>query len=292
MSPDLYLVLHLPKTAGSTLHANFRPNFKKSEWLPLSPSVDGLQRDAAAIKGAVDREIARFGTPRTRCAFGHWVYWGVHEGVRPDARPRYITFLRDPVERCISLFGYIKTRPDSRAHDSITRNRWSIGEWLVSGGNPELFNGQLRRVLFDGSNDVLLEPNLTRDHLEAAKERLRAFWFVGLTETFESDALFLYGSLNFWCLLPPRVVNATPHKAVVSPEERHALAAANRLDLELFEFARQLHSDWLRDNASEVRKQQRRARILKRIWTPLQPLYGAKHKLKQLRPSPTGAPVA
>lgn len=263
MSPDLYLVLHLPKTAGSTLLANFCANFPGDELLPLSPRVANWQRRTLA--DAIEEQVQRK-TPRTRCVFGHWAYLGVHESVRPGARPAYITFLREPVERCVSLYGFIRSRPDNPFHAAIARGRWSLGQWLEHGEALELRNGQTRRLLFDGTNNILLEPELSRDHLEAAKARLREFWFVGLTETFDEDALGLYGRLNFWRFHRARVVNAARGKAVATPEERASLAQANQCDLELWAFARELRAQWRREHARQVRLQRRQARVLKQLY--------------------------
>lgn len=263
MSPDLYLVLHIPKTAGSTLSANFRGNFSKGEWLPVFPAVS--DHKTRTLRVAIDAEIKRHKTPRTRCAFGHWVYWGIHEKIRPQARPLYITFLRDPVERCISAHGYARTRPANGAFRAIVDNHWS----LEHGQDMELFNGQVRHLLYDGSNDILLEADLTRDHLEAAKERLRESWFVGLTESFDFDSSYLYGKLNFWRFHVPRVVNATRDKPLATPQERQAPTRANELDAQLYAFARELRGEWLRDHANDIARKQRRARSMMRIFTVL-----------------------
>jgi len=173
MSSDLYVVIHLPKTAGTTLLATFRANFPDREWLLMSPPVDNWQR--ATILSAVEKKLERK-TSSLRCVFGHWTYFGIHERIRPEANARYITFLRDPVERCVSLYSYIKTRPANQYYEAIVSGKLSLGQWLEQGEVLELHNDQTRRLCFDASSDVLLEPRLTRDHLELAKERLRAFW--------------------------------------------------------------------------------------------------------------------
>lgn len=265
MSPDLYLVLHIPKTAGTTLAANFQRNFKKEEWLPIFPTAGNGKTD---LGRAVEIEIQQHKTPYTRCVWGHWVYPGIHQRIRPESRPRYITFLREPVARCISAYGYIKTQPTNRNYRVITDNNWSLGQWLEHGDEPELSNGQIRHLLFDGSDDILSE-HLTRDHLEVARQKLSEFWFVGLTETFDFDASYLYGQLNFWRFNIARVVNATPQKTVATPEEKRALTLANELDCELFAFARQLRGEWMREHAREVRLQRRKARLMKQIYTGL-----------------------
>jgi hypothetical protein len=267
MSPDLYVVLHVPKTAGSTLRANFKGNFKSHEWLSLPVSIADRQR--STVMGAIDEEIAKQPRHLTRCAFGHWAYIGIHQKIRPDARPRYITFLREPVARCVSLYGYIKTRPGNQHYQIIKDNDWSLGEWLEKGNVFELFNGQLRRLLFDGSDDILIEPHLTREHLEAAKARLREFWFVGLTETFDEDSLYLYGKLKFWRLYHTRAVNVTLNKPVASPSEDAALREANALDIELYRYACELRADWRRQHARDIRTQERRARMFQQIYVKL-----------------------
>ena len=282
MSCDLYLVLHLPKTAGSTLFANFCAGFARDELLLMSPRVTDWQRPT--IASAIDNQLKNK-SPRTRCVFGHWAYVGIHRRVQPEARPRYITFLREPVERCVSWYGFVQSRPDNPFHAALALHNWSLGQWLEHGEILELHNGQVRRLLFEGTNDILLEPRLDRDHLEAAKERLREFWFVGLTETFDFDSSCLYGRLNFWRFHPSRVVNATSSKPRASPEERAALAKANELDLELVAFARALRADWLREHAAQVRLTRRKVRLLKQFNRSVSPLKQVKRRLFAARPA-------
>ena len=267
MNPDLFLVMHLPKTAGSTLRANFIRNFKSEEWMSVLPISGNWNREA--IVSGVDEILAQHDLKSTRCAFGHWVYWGLHQRIRPASTPAYIAFLRDPIERGVSFYGYARTRPETKSYHLIRDNNWGIERWMQETHARGVKNGQLRRLLFDGENDVLTEPNLTRDHLEAAKERLREFWFVGLTETFETDSLYLYGKLGFRRLSSQRVINATPDKPIATPEDIAALEAANVWDSELYRFARQLHDEWKLENAREIHVHTRKARLVRTFWENL-----------------------
>lgn len=263
MNQNLYAVVHIPKTAGSTLKSNFERNFKREEWLYVTGAINIEQGEN--IASAVELKIGQRDTTRTRCVFGHWVYWGIHRVIRPECTPRYITFLREPIARCISWYDYIKTQPENQWHQPIMENQWTMGEFLQQGNPTGLHNNQTRFLLSDGSNDFMTE-SLTREHLEVAKQRLQQYWFVGLTESFDEDSLYLYGKLNFLRFHHTRVVNATVTKTLISPEERQALLECNALDIELYQFAHQLRAQWLRDHATDFRLQQYKARILRSIY--------------------------
>ncbi len=76
MSCDLYVVTYLPKTAGTTLSSSFRANFQGREWLPMSPHLDNRQR--GTVLSAIEKELEQK-TSRTRCVFGHWAYFRIHQ---------------------------------------------------------------------------------------------------------------------------------------------------------------------------------------------------------------------
>jgi Sulfotransferase family len=167
-------------------------------------------------------------------------YYGVHELVPGTAEPRYIVFLRDPVERVISLYFYLKYTSTNYWHREIVNHDWTIEDWLAHSEALWMHNGQLRHLLLGSYDEVERERTLTADHLVEGKRRLGQFWFVGLTEAFAPDARYLYGKLDFRRFHPRVVVNATPKKDVVSPAVREQIIAYNELDMELYEYGRAL----------------------------------------------------
>lgn len=123
----LYLFLHQYKTAGTTLWRHLSPNFSAEAQLFLSgeriglgtrkrdghPAVPGLVRDR------VDEYVARNSSEKTRLVMGHFVYPGIHTLVPGSNDPRYVTFLRHPVERVVSLYWYFKYASDSYWHHEL-----------------------------------------------------------------------------------------------------------------------------------------------------------------------------
>ena len=293
MSHKLYIVSHIPKTAGSTLESNFHRNFKGSGWLRgggwlhlCRPSIGAAR--AEQINELMTKYIAGNSNRHTKCIFGHGAYFGVHKVVNPAAEPRYITFLRDPVERCISMYYWYKNTAVRDWQREIVEGNWSIEEWLEKSKNPMKSNGQLRHLLLNSYEEAFLRyncqsrhllldsheaasiaPELTREHLEEGERRLRQFWYVGLTETFDEDAHYLYGKLGFWKYNPQRVVNATPRDKEVSPATRRLIAEYNGLDMELYEFAREFRAEFIRNNALDFKRNINKARRRRALFTAL-----------------------
>jgi hypothetical protein len=238
-------VVHVPKTAGQSLGRTFKCNYEQRAWLPLYiariPGQAEL-RASAWETDLVDAHVSAQGSDETRCMFGHLAYFGVHEPLATEADTRYITFLRDPVERCISSYSYLGTKRSSPKRSAIVSGELSLDAFSLKPGNR---NRQLRQLLLGSPSTDPTKAELTREDLEEGKRRLRECWFVGLTETFDEDAHYLYGRLGFRRFAPRRV-NATSEKEQPSRALRQAIAGRNALDVELYEYARELRSEFVR----------------------------------------------
>jgi hypothetical protein len=203
----------------------------------MYPGSMGLKRTVWETD-RIDDYVSGHATPQIKCLFGHLAYFGVHRLLGPESTPRYVTFMRDPVERCISQYFYRQSK--DRSGERPLKRRLPLEDWLETTG---VSNRQLRQLLVQPYGDALTRRELTTEDLEEGKRRLREFWFVGLTETFEEDANYLYRELRFGRSPRERVVNATPVKGEVSPTVRQRIADRNALDIELYAFARQHRSE-------------------------------------------------
>jgi hypothetical protein len=253
----LAIFLHIPKTAGSSLSSCFNLNFDARERLYMDAGLMGLPPHAPQRAVRWDDDLIRQTVCRapenTRYIYGHLAFFGIHRWLKPPREARYFTFLRDPVERVVSLYRFVKSRPAHDWNAEITSNDWSLEQWAAGSAWLERNDGQTRRLLL-GCEDTsihdaaLSSHRLERAHLEIAKARLREFWFVGLTETFDDDAHYLYGHFGFYRFAPDLVVNASPKSDAVSDYARRLIAQENLLDAELYQYARELHAEYVQRN--------------------------------------------
>ena len=286
MAQTIYIVFHIYKTAGQSLRSNFEKNFRDDEWLPMYAYPIGLDKAMSPANPGWDAErvydyVAKRATSRTRCIFGHMAYFGVHNLVDSDVDPLYITFLRDPVERIISFYYHLRNQSPNVWGGEIVERNWSIEEWLDKSRLLAKCNGQLRQLLLGTYDEVLTERELTREHLEEGKRRLREFWYVGLTETFREDSHYLYGKLGFSRFHPQAVVNPTPDKKEVSPKTREYIAERNALDIELYQFAKKLRAEFINHNAFDYHFNKNKAIIMKSAYfSVIAPAYRTRRLLR------------
>jgi hypothetical protein len=212
----LLIFLHLPRTAGTTFASILRRLYGPDAVLELYGAGPEEGWDALAPEAAA----------RIRVVTGHFAF-GVHE--RLPQPSRYITFLRDPVDRVISHYRYVRSQPGHDLHDAAMR--FGLAEYVESCGAYEPNNDQTR--LWAGT-----ELGPSNAEMLPAAERNLAGAVIGLTEAF--DASIVSMSRTFGWRLPFYVRrNATPDASsgALDPEVREHIRSRNALDAELYDHA-------------------------------------------------------
>ncbi len=98
MDKDSFLIfIHIPKTAGTSLRHILISSMAKDELIVADPP-NPFDHEAALEHIAMKIKES----PRARAIIGHFRY-GIHE-VLPTKKYKYITFVRDPVERMLSEY--------------------------------------------------------------------------------------------------------------------------------------------------------------------------------------------
>jgi Galactose-3-O-sulfotransferase len=194
-------------------------------------------------------KIARFKTlpaalrGRYRLIEGH-LYFGFHRHI-PRAST-YITFLRRPVERVLSFYYYARSTPDHYLYSQLVFERLDLKTALARELTSELCNGQTRQLAGDEWEDP--ERVVTRAALERAQANLTHFRVVGLLEEFDASLLLMRHAFG-WHLpfyVKENVTKEKPDEALLDAETLGLIEEANRLDLELYEYARNLFAEQCR----------------------------------------------
>jgi hypothetical protein len=240
-SQPVFLYLHIPKTAGTTLtsciyeacssakyyraaegrlHSGiyyYPGNFHK-EADPVVPHDVGLTLKQEDISAVV----------------GHFRF-GIHEFLtRPST---YVTVLRNPLTRVLSLFHHICTYKSHGWRNDVLSKHMSIETFIETYRCREADNDQTRRL--SG-----IEPpfgECTRDMLDLAKMNIdQQFAVVGITERFDETLVLIRRTFGwsqegaYW----PKLVNKNrPSPETLPQASVDAVLRRNELDMELYRYA-------------------------------------------------------
>jgi hypothetical protein len=176
----------MPKCAGTTFRVHIENNLAEDEILPLYVNIDKRYRDRDFVREYIT-SLPEEKKRKVKLVYGHEVHYGIHEWL--GRKGMYFTFLRHPLPRTISWYNY--RRQKNWVDKEIIRKfvdrgiTPSLQQWLEN--SPWVWNemtGYFADFGYCQRKDRYSEEDLDRI--------LDIFYFVGLTDTFEEDALFLY----------------------------------------------------------------------------------------------------
>jgi hypothetical protein len=279
--------LHLPKTAGSTLKAALQYKY---------PSETLLLEDTSDHFGGIDR-VPLEERRSARVVTGH-IHYGIHRLIPRECD--YVTVLREPVARVVSMYRHILAHPRHRLHDQLAQSGMGLEEFARTADDAGLDNLQTRLISGRQAGEVIthagskggvwLAPELGRDDLEEAKRNLDRFLVVGLTERFDESFILIRRALG-WKLpvYETRNVAKVVEGSTVEPPKPEAIELIrdrNTLDIELYEHAQGLLSGAIERQGPSFQPEVAAFRLLNRIPDKLGPRIPAplRHPLRSMLP--------
>jgi hypothetical protein len=227
------IFLHIPKTGGQTLRQIVQRQYPPEAVYTLRGPWGVRIESFLALSEARKRQI--------RLLQG-WMSFGLHTHLPQGAR--YITFLREPIDRAISYYYYILRTPRHAHHERLVAGQIGLAEYIRLGiSKVGVDNGQVRLLSGEpDGGDTIGFGECTPALLEQAKANLEQhFSVVGLLEAFDESLLLLRRALG-WRMPYYTRQNVGSNRVArdkVDAGTLRLLAEHNRYDLELYQYAQQ-----------------------------------------------------
>lgn len=229
--PPIDLFVHIPKTAGTTMIQLLMQNYPQAGTFNLGSIV---QQRITEFKSLTPDQQNNY-----QLVVGHMSY-GLHEYIAPSRSYRYFTMMRDPVERVLSLYYFIRRNPGHYLHEAIVGEDLTIPEFLNFQDLYLARNGQTRFLC--GLDVMPYYGPVDEQSLALAKSHIEKNILVtGLTEFFD-ESLLLFKHVFGWKRINYSKQNVTYNRAQqedLPGEFLAAIRAHNNLDMELYHFARE-----------------------------------------------------
>ena len=270
MDASKLIFVHNMKTAGATLRHIIARQYERGS----VHTIIGKHWNLRKIDVGAGLEAEN-----VRVIQGH-IPFGLHAALKSDCT--YITVLREPIDRVVSLYYYTLGKP---GHTLLVDGRTMTREAFVRGGaSTETDHAQTRRV--SGLDAEF--GGCTREMLDRAKGNLRErMAVVGLTERFDETLVLLRRAFGWKYLLYSNyhVNRARSTLDSLTSEVREVITRHNALDIELYQYAGELFEEAVRQQGIDFERELRAFRqvseeyVRDRAGTPVD---GA--------PSPIGSP--
>lgn len=252
---EIVLFNHIHKTAGSTM--------KHVLWRNCgSERVAFLMSDHGA--GLPDLRRRLEDPARTPRAIVAHTGYGVHERLPAEHDYRQFTMLRDPVDRTVSAFFFVRDELGVEI---------GLDEFLAEMPLESLNSQTAALAGLHADHQIDGRPlacaDFDADLLLRAKRNLAAHDVVGLTARFDESLVLLregYGWPLHRTLYVRANVGVGRRTGRLSPAQLELVAANNELDLDLYAYAVELFEGRLRVGAPDHAARTRRHRRLNAVY--------------------------
>ncbi|MEM7456401.1 MAG: sulfotransferase family 2 domain-containing protein [Planctomycetota bacterium] len=241
----LYLFVHIPKCAGTTVLASLRALGGK-RLIEVAHSPESKRQAFSDLKKAVEKRRISFDT--VDAIAGHDVFHGMHEvSYRPAF---YFTVLRDPTARYISHYKHLVDRAcDTTSGDfKFARSRIlengkpiSLHEFASRQNMTNVMTNYLAAAAHPDRSTKRWQVTSPDDLLDLAEQSLKQMSWIGFVENYPADLQHICSLLR---VKPARASNQSITRVANQlPEKTMELIRFNNsLDLKVYEMAKQLRS--------------------------------------------------
>ncbi|XP_046377922.2 heparan-sulfate 6-O-sulfotransferase 2-like [Haliotis rufescens] len=264
VNKDVFAPLNIPKTGTQVLvyyithNSDIKPRcrFFKAKGFMCVSATNSTWLLGESKKGSNCGSNSDW-TELTECIEARF---GENEGKTAPSSYRYITLLRDPVQRFISEFlrtkKIVKIADVNSCHgrlpsqlelpDCFDGASNLTLDWFLACRSNLAINRQTRmladlRLVNCYNKTGMTEQERDRRLLESAKENLLKMSFFGLTDYQHLSQVVFEETFHVKFLLDFEEFNVThASKAVISPSDLERIAKVNHNDVELYNFAKSL----------------------------------------------------
>lgn len=229
LSADEALIfIHLMKTGGTSLFQALHRKYPEEQIFHYVPRQEGQR--LADLKSLDPEHKAQL-----KFIHGH-ARFGFHQHLQQPSR--YITMLREPVSRVVSLYYFIHQNPQREMPED---ERCPTLEHYLEKPLKAFDNAQTRAIAGIVSSEFKA-GHCTTELLDIAKKNLASFLMVGITERFDESIVILKRVLDLESVFYART-NENPKRPKVreiSSENIEKIKHYNQLDLALYAYANEL----------------------------------------------------
>ena len=229
-SNKILVFLHIPKTAGTTLKTILLRHYRPAHVFRFYD-----EEHHVSLLSELKRRLKD--GPRVTMILGH-MGWGIHKFI--DHPVEYVTVVRHPVSRVISLYQHIAGKSSHPLHAEVSR--MSLDDFVRSGIDSSTCNDQVRFLSGDkleGDLGIRRGGESDQESLSRAMHNINhEISMVGISERFD-ETLLLLKHLKGWRDRFYTPLNVSRRDAdQPKPETLAVIRQGNHLDMQLYDAAR------------------------------------------------------
>ncbi|WP_169727814.1 sulfotransferase family 2 domain-containing protein [Desulfovibrio inopinatus] len=248
-----FFFLHIPRTAGTTLNSILKNNFEEHEILSIYREDDYKQK---RILSAEERD-------QLKLIQGHLFLQSYTPPTIYSIPVNVFTFLRDPVQRLISEYVFLKTWPNNHLYRYLNENGVTFSDYITSDSKMLRYRGKnfMTRMISGEDFDLTKFPH---EPLRIAKENITTrFGFVGIQERFNESLLLLKSFLGLDSIIyEKRNALRQELKEHITQSDIAIAESYNAADRELYIYASEKFSETIEKQGPHFALQLKRFNII------------------------------
>lgn len=227
MEESVIIFQHIPKTAGTTFRYIIQYQFPPSGICELYGSSGPHIQRIEKLQKLSDSQRKKIKIINTHIGFG------LHNFLQQPCT--YITFLREPISRTISMYYYFQKTKNFRFSNLSLREFVQTYEGVQNGMTKNLAGIVLKSQLSEHSENQ--EFFCTEESLKIAQENIQKhFKFVGISERFDESLLLLQQKLGWKIPLYDRS-NISKKPNNIDQDTIKLIEELNQFDSQLYQYA-------------------------------------------------------